>query len=183
MTCGNPECESVTTHSYDLNELASTIVWAQESLGEEPFKIVLPYLSEATKREVWVGVRFLRAVDANNILAKRKTKRRMTARPGGVRTNNRYQEQRRTEPQQLDDSLTENLERLIVSVMGVQDPFTIRSFVSKLHAKDTATIREWLRDNTPGIDNTVTVTCPDCSNEFTVELPITESFFRPAKPR
>ena len=50
-----------------------------------------------------------------------------------------------------------------------------------LIGRDTAAIREWLRENTPGIDSTVTITCPSCDTSFTVELPITESFFRPTQ--
>lgn len=192
FTCPNTECEAISTHKYDLNELAGTIVWAQEGMGDEPFKVGLPYLTDATAREVWISVRFLRAYDANDILARRKVKRTAIAKPGGVRTRMRGQAQgggrnplnvgqQRKQNQQLDDTLTDNLEKVIVNVMGAGDPFTVRSFVQQMHAKDTATVREWLRSNTPGIDNTVIVGCPDCNMEHTVELPITESFFRPSE--
>jgi cystathionine beta-lyase family protein involved in aluminum resistance len=90
--------------------------------------------------------------------------------------------QQRQQMQQLDDTITENLEKVIVNVMGSSDPIKRRQFVSQMHAQDTATVREWLRDNTPGIDNSVIVGCPDCNTEHTVELPITEAFFRPSKP-
>ncbi len=177
-----PECMTVSTHSYDLNELATTINWAKPELGPEPFKVVLPCLSKATKRDVWVGVRFLRASDSNAILAQRKARKNLVAKPG-VKTRGRgvdpREQARRT--QEIDESISQNMEKIIVNIMGTGDGFQIRQFVGKMHALDSAEIREWLRVNTPGIDNTVTVTCPDCSHEFTVELPITESFFRPAK--
>jgi hypothetical protein len=184
VTCPDTNCQAVNTHKYDLNELASTIVWANNSLGSEPFRVDLPYLSKTTGREVWVGVRFLRAVDANDMIAKRKARKKMFARPGGARsrmTPRQNQRNRQQEQQQLDDTISENMEKIIISVMGVQDPFTIRSFISKMHSQDTTAVREWLRENTPGIDNTILVECPDCNTEFTTELPITESFFRPAK--
>ncbi len=188
ITCPNENCQSVSTHTYDLNDLARTVVWANSALGPEPFRIKLPYLSNVTKREFYVGVRFLRGVDASDILAKRKARKKMFAKPGGVKTkaprgqsfDMRRQQQQN---QQLDDSVSENMEKIIVSVMGVSDHFQIRQFIEKMHAQDTAAVREWLRDNTPGIDNTVTVECPECSREFTMELPITESFFRPSKTR
>jgi hypothetical protein len=188
ITCPDRDCESVTTHKYDLNELAQTIVWAEPGLGDEPFRVDLPYLTEATGRDVWVSVKFLRAGDANDMLAKKKTKDRMMVRPGGVKTRQTRGQMRSADPrrqeaenQRIDDTITDNMEKIVVNVMGVGDVFTVRSFINKLHSQDTATIREWLRNNTPGIDNTVTVTCTDCGNEFTTELPITESFFRPAK--
>lgn len=188
ITCPNTNCEAVSTHIYDLNELSQTITWAKPELGREPFQVELPYLSAATKRKVWVGVRFLRASDANDILAKRKARKKMFAKPGGVRTRNRPGQRAAVDPRQqaeqnqvLDDTISQNMEKIITNIMGVGDLFTVRNFIEKMHAQDTAAVREWLRENTPGIDNTVTVTCPECSNEFTVELPITDSFFRPSK--
>jgi len=187
ITCPNVNCEAVSTHTYDLNDLAQTINWAKPELGREPFQVDLPYISAATKRRVWVGVRFLRASDASDILAKRKTRKKMFAKPGGVRTRSRSGQQsvdprqQAEQNQMLDDTISHNMEKIIVNVLGINDLFTVRDFISKMHAQDTAAVREWLRENTPGIDNTVTVTCPECSNEFTVELPITDSFFRPSK--
>jgi len=184
FTCPNQECGSVTTHAYDLNELASTVTWADEGLGEEPFKVVLPYMSEAYKREVYVSVRYLRAYDANDMLSRRKVKEKFKVRPGNtVRTRGQQRPNaaQRSQNQELDDTISENLEKVIVDINGAGDKFQIRQFVSQMHATDTATVREWLRENTPGIDNSVTVGCPDCNTEHTVELPITESFFRPSK--
>jgi hypothetical protein len=181
ITCTNQDCQRISTHSYDLNELATTIQWADPALGAEPFKITLPYLTKATGRDVYVGVRFLRGSDANDILNKRKTRKKMFARPGGVRTRGRNPLESRQEVQTVDDSLSENLEKIILHVMGVNDPVMIRQFIGKMHAQDTATIREWLKEHTPGIDTTISVSCPDCAHEFTVELPITEGFFRPSK--
>lgn len=199
VTCPNKECGAINTHSYDLNDLAATIRVSNPSLGQEPFRVELPYLTEATGRKFWVSLRFLRAYDANDMIAKRRATKKMLARPGGVKSKaQEIAKQRAQEANELrrgavdprnqerqnvmlDSALDENLEKIIVNVMGVDDRLKIRNFVQKLHARDTATIREWLRVNTPGIDNTVEIVCPDCANEFTVELPITEGFFRPSK--
>jgi len=191
VTCPSAVCGVTNTHVYDLNELAQTIVWSDSGLGQEPFKVVLPYISKMVDKEFWVGVRFLRASDANEMLARRKFKKKTFARPGGgVKTNplrhgrgagggqNQGQVQQR---QELDDTISDNLEKIIVNVMGETDVFVIRNLIGKLHGRDTTAIREWLRVHTPGIDNTVAVTCPDCNQEFKVELPITENFFRPTE--
>lgn len=180
---GCPQCEASSTHKYDLNDLASTIKWANASIGHEPFKVILPYMSKATGREVFVGLRFLRALDANDILAQRKFRKQHFSRPASSVRAGTLPSQRAKQRQEatLDDSLTENLEKMIVSVMGVTDQTTIKTFVQKLHSTDTAAIREWMRENSPGIDTTVVITCPSCDNEFRAELPISESFFRPVK--
>jgi hypothetical protein len=181
VTCPDQECQQVHTHTYDLNQLAGTIRGAKKELGQEPFKVVLPYLTKSVGRDIWVELRFLRAYDANEMIARRKVRKKIV-RPGTAR-NVGPVDARKQQQQQvvLDSALDDNLEKVIASVLGDTDRFKIRQFVQQLHAQDTATIREWLRDNTPGIDNTIKIDCPDCGGEFTVELPITESFFRPTK--
>lgn len=186
VSCPNPNCEATNTHMYDLNNLASTITYAKPELGQEPFKVVLPYLSRVTKRDFWVGVRFLRASDSNDMMAKRKSHKKMMAAPGssirtGTKAKGISQRGQARQNEALDDTISQNMEKIIVSVLGVTDHFQIRRLIEQLHAQDSAAIREWLRENTPSMDNTVTVTCADCSQQFTVELPISESFFRPSK--
>lgn len=180
LTCPNPTCGVVDTYTYDLNLLSSTIKYADDAIGYEPFKIVLPFLTKTTGREVFVHVRFLRTRDTYNMLHKQSFKKKTTAKPS-VRT--RGQDNRKNTPsnQQLDDTISDNLERVIVDVMGVSDPLVIREFVSRMHAMDTATIREWLKDNTPSMDSSIIITCPSCDHEFTAGLPISEGFFRPSK--
>ena len=182
---GCPNCETSSTHKYDLNDLASTITWADAAVGREPFKVILPYMSKVTNREVFVGVRFLRASDANEILSQRKFRKQAYTKPGNsVRSGGLLPSQRnkqKIDNNTLDESITENLEKMITSVMGITDQIAIRSFVQKLHSTDTSTIREWVREHSPGIDTTVIITCQQCDHEFKAELPISESFFRPVK--
>jgi hypothetical protein len=181
FTCPNESCGKSTTYNYDLNALAETIKWANHSLGAEPFKIDLPYASQILSHNVSVEIRFLRAVDTNNMIAMRKARKNMFSQ-GLVRNRTQNKAQGNfSRTQDAEDMITDNLARMIVSVLGETDEYTIKRFVEKMHASDTATIREWLRENTPGIDNTVIITCPSCNNDFTVELPMTEGFFRPAK--
>lgn len=181
VNCPNQECQQVHTHTYNLNELASTITAADDTIGEEPFRIILPYLTETMGRDIWVSVRFLRAYDANDMINRRRVRKKI-ARPGSRgRSGPVDPRQQQQEQVVLDNALDDNLEKVIVNILGSTDKLKIRQFVQQLHAKDTATIREWLKDHTPGIDNTISIECPDCGGDFTVELPITESFFRPVK--
>lgn len=173
-TCNN--CSSVDTYKYDINELAQTITYAKQELGQEPFKLVLPYISSATGKDIFINIRFMRSHDLRFIMSKRRTLGRAFNEAHSA--DPRVQNKRAAD---ADTDITENLERIIVSVMGVSDPYTISKFVSQLHAHDTAYIREWLKDNTPGINSRVDMLCKKCSAKFTIELPLTESFFRPAK--
>lgn len=177
VTCPMADCEAVSTHAYDLNELAKTIKYADEGLGLEPFKVSLPHLSEITKRDFWVEVRFLRGRDTNDMVSLKRTKKKMFAAPA-VRAG---QDKRRPQHRdvQIDETLTENLQMLIVSIMGIKKSrHEIALFANKLHSSDTAAIREWLRENSPGIDPTISLTCPECNQEIQIGMPIGESFFR-----
>jgi hypothetical protein len=83
----------------------------------------------------------------------------------------------------IDETLEDNLNMLIVEAMGSTDKAKIRELIGRLHASDTATIREFLKDNSPGIDTSIVVNCSACGQEMRMELPITESFFRPTVTR
>ena len=37
---------------------------------------------------------------------------------------------------------------------------------------------EYLDENSPGVDTTISISCDECNNEMKVALPVTESFFR-----
>ena len=175
LTC--PQCEAVNTYTYDLNELSSTITPGNPGLGDEPFKVVLPYLSEITGREVFVRVRLLRGTDVSNLARRQRFKKKVS--PASPRSGTQRQVQAT-----VDDSLTENLNLIVVDWMGeVRDPAKIKALIEKLHSSDLAAIREFLKGNSPGIDTMINVTCPGCSTEFKTELPITENFFRPTQRR
>ena len=167
-----PSCELKSTHQYDLNTLASTITGPSPGLDQEPFKIVLPYMSESLKQEVFVTIKLLRGRDVNQYTASRKFKKRIT--PGAATEHYRN-------PGAVDDTLTEGMMLSLVSWMGeVTDEQKLRRLVDRLHSRDLAVIREFLKNNTPGIDTTINVSCPGCGTEFKTELPITEGFFRPS---
>ena len=187
LTCPNPQCRATSTHEANLNELAQTITWADQSLGAEPFSVRLPFLSKTAGRDMTVGIRFLRVADSQAISRNQQTIRRSVGGSGHARIIPRkkggrpgVQQRPNDDNIALDDTLTKNIETVIVNIMdSVTDKTKIRQFVDRLHSSDLATIREWLTNNTPGIMTQVEVTCPECANEFRVMLPITEGFFRP----
>jgi len=171
-----PSCGNTSVQTYDLNELAKTMQTAKPDLGEEPFKVILPYMSKVAGSEVWVKVRFMRGRDISAIASRQRFQKRVRA---------------ATATKQLsvviDNALTENLSLIIAAFGGagltgeVTDSAKIRALADseKMHSSDTATIREFLKANAPGIDTQIRASCPDCSREFDVDLPLQESFFRP----
>lgn len=179
--CPNQQCKCTSTHSVDLNELVHSIVWADESLGPEPFRVDLPYLSKITGRDFYASVKFLRVRDASNI---RRAKKAQNVINGAsrvkIKTRNKTQQpQQRSDDITIDDVVTQNIETVIADVNGCTDRFKIRSIVNKMQSTDIAVIREWLTDHTPSLETMVELTCPGCGEAYSAMLPITESFFRP----
>lgn len=183
-----PECEQPGPHNYDLTELWSTVRFPDESLGNEPFKVVLPICTEQVKRnhpdaEFWVKIRFLRGYDTMDMMDVNAP-----AGVGRARNRNRKKDLVRDKiverGDNLDETIEKNINRVIVEVMGSTNRSKIQEFVKKLHAADIAAIMDFLRDKSPGIDTSIQTDCPNaqCKATFVVPLPITESFFRPTRP-
>ena len=188
-TCPDKACQHISSHSIDLNDLVSTITWSDPALGPEPFKVVLPYFSRQMDREISVSIRFLRVSDAQVIQRQQKAREIAT---GGSRIRVKPRERRiqtQTQPQEsrdnipIDDAISQNIETVIADVMGVRDRFKIKTFVDKMHSSDIATVRDWLTENTPGIETMIDLQCPQCNETHRAMLPITESFFRPQNIR
>jgi hypothetical protein len=185
-TCPNQQCGQTATHTIDLNELVNTIIWADESLGSEPFKINLPYLTKTTGRDISASIRFLRVRDASSI---QRTKKAQNILGGSsrarIKPRDRVMQQvdHSHDEVALDDIVTQNIETVIVDIMGVTDRFKIKSIVNKMQSTDLAVIREWLSEHTPSIETMIEMQCAGCGETHRAMLPITESFFRPQVSR
>ena len=177
VTCANEQCKVVSTHEYNLNKLGSTI--RVPKVTSEPIRILLPYFSKMLGKDIWVEARFLRGRDIQVMIRQQKIKGRMKS----SEARNAKTGESMAEDNSIDATIEENLNLLITSVNGVKDRIKIQQFISRLHAKDTATIRESLKENQPGIDTEIIIDCPNCKQEMRIELPITESFFRPTESR
>jgi hypothetical protein len=173
LECTNKECGLTATYSYDMNNLAFKIQRAREDLGPEPFKIELPYLSKVVGKAFWVKARLSRGHDVLKMTNQMGVKARMKRGAAENKDSN--------DPLGVDESISQNLYDVITEVMGDKSPTTIKRIIDKLHSMDNATIREYLNDVSPGIDTRIKTTCETCGNEMSMDLPITESFFRPSK--
>lgn len=159
LTCG--KCSSSSTHEYDLNELYKTV--KGPTFDKEPYQLELPYMSKKIGQTVTVGLKLLRVSDVHAIINNKKLLKR-----GGIKVDD-------------ETSVEKNLSVVISDVNGDTNRVKIDKFIEKLHSSDSSLIRQFLDDNSPGIETKIDVTCPDCDNEMRVDLPITETFFRPKK--
>jgi len=166
VKCPDADCGASSVHKYDLNNLAQKIRRAKRELGPEPFRVLMPFMSEQFKQEVWVSVRFFRGGDITAAMNKQRNVRRVGGRVG------------------VNELVAENIAMAIVDFMGEKkDAASIRNMVDNLHGIDSATLRQFFNDYAPGIDTIIDLECPTCGNQFRVDLPITENFFRSSGAR
>lgn len=174
MECSN--CGATSPHIYDLNKLVTSIKWANPSLGSEPFRVNLPFISEATQRDVWVSVRFMRGYDSDAVQKTAATKKKMMQSKGVAKS---AAERKDAQSKAISESINDNLEQIVMNINGVvDDRFKIRQMLSTLQSQDLSAIRDWVKDKSPGIDTTVVTNCPECETETTALLPLSDNFFR-----
>lgn len=177
IKCSDDDCGATQRHVFDLNQLCSTIKSPKSDLDCEPFEVKLPYLSEATGRDVFVKVRMLRRSDLTTMTSEKKHKKLIG--PSNARVNKLTKRFRQVQSiESLNDVVEKNLSLVIVEALGSTDRIKIDKLVERMHSSDTAAIRQYLDENSPGVDTTIVVNCNECNNEMKVSLPITESFFR-----
>ncbi len=183
ITCTNEACKRQSNHVFDLNKLAGTI--KSPKYNREPIKILLPHLTKELNRDLWVEMRLMRGRDLQIMMRNQKIKGTLIAGQAKSMAEVESEEKGPVADNEiiLDSTIEDHLNMLIVSVNGVTDRALINGFVRKMHAADTATIRETLRDAQPGVDTRIAIMCPECKTDLQLDLPITESFFRPTESR
>ena len=79
----------------------------------------------------------------------------------------------------LETNITTYLKYVILSVDGKRDKTKISQFIKHMPAFDSKSIRNFIKNNEPGMDMTGRFSCKNCSynNEFTI--PVTAEFFWP----
>lgn len=172
VRCPNESCRQESTHTYDMNQLGRTIRHPQ--YPEEPIKVRLPYMSNYLDREFYVKVRYLRGRDNKTIEEYRRFQSKLVSK----RPNYKDVDAKETLIP-LDESIEKNLDLVISDINGETDRNKIKAVISKLSSTDTSTIRRFLADTMPGLDTMIEITCPQCETIMNIDLPITESFFRP----
>lgn len=164
FTCANDNCQKSNINAYNLAAIMNTAKYGDESLGAEPFKVTLPYMSASTNRDFWIKVRFTRGKDLQDMLAKQQR------RPKG-----------KSDLEFADDTIADNISSVITEAMGKTERHKINALVERLHSEDTATIRSFLEESQPGIDLSIQVECQHCGHTMSTVLPLSEEFFRPKR--
>ncbi len=75
--------------------------------------------------------------------------------------------------------VTQQLQRIIVSVNGDSSPQAIKYVAENLPSLDSRHLRMALKDATPNVDLTQGFSCTECGHEQEMEVPLTADFFWP----
>lgn len=78
-----------------------------------------------------------------------------------------------------DAVVTTNLMYSILSIEGIEDRGKIANFVRMMPARDSLALRNYIRDNEPGIKMRQETVCPACGHSAEVSMPIGTSFLWP----
>lgn len=153
-----PECGTKAPHSFDLAGLPiKRLEIPPVSPGVNLFDFVLPYSKKVVK------FRFLTGRDEEEIVATSEKQKKL-----GMST---------------EATVTTSLLYSIVSIDGVEDRAKIASFIKMMPARDSLALRNYIRDNEPGIIMKQETTCPACGHEEEVNMPLGVSFLWPSAGR
>jgi hypothetical protein len=152
------ECSTKNPRQFDLAQLPIRrleISPVQE--GMNLFEFALPYSKKI------VRFKFLTGRDEELIMATSQKQKKL-----GMSS---------------DTAITTNLLYSVVSIDGVEDRAKIAAFVRMMPARDSLALRNYIRENEPGIIMRQEVTCPSCGHGEEVSMPIGVSFLWPSAQR
>jgi hypothetical protein len=156
VTVPCPACEKKISNSFDLSKLEI------KPLGEEPeqagvnaFKVELPVSKKTAVFKLLTG-----ADEKDMAQAEKQLKKALGV--GAPET-----------------PVTSRLFYHTLSIGGETDRNKLKQIISTLPAGDSHKLRSRLEQVAPGVDMSQTVTCPECSEEVEVVVPVGPEFFWP----
>lgn len=156
MEC--PECNVKSPHVFDLSSLPIKRLEIDPIVpGENVFEFVLPM----TKKNV--KFKFMTGRDEEEIMLMSEKQKKL-----GLPN---------------DSSVTTNLLYSIHSIDGIEDRAKISNFVKNMPARDSLALRNYIRDQEPGIVMKQDTTCNACGHTEEVSMPLGVSFLWPSSGR
>jgi len=156
VDCGS--CNNKTPRTFNLAELPiRRLEIAPVQEGMNLFEFKLPKCGKT------VRFKFLTGRDEEEIVATQAKQKKL-----GL---------------QGETSVTTSLLYSIVSIDGVEERAKIANFIRMMPALDSLALRNYIRDNEPGIVMRQDVTCPTCGEAEEVSMPMGVSFLWPGAQR
>lgn len=152
------ECASKTPHSFNLAELPiRRLDLTPVEQNSNIFEFMLPYSKKLVK------FKFMTGRDEEEIMATQEKQKKLAI--------------------NTDSSVTTSLQYLIVSVDGVTDRSKLANFVKAMPARDSLALRNFIRENEPGVIMKQLAACSNCGHEEVLDMPLGITFLWPAAGR
>jgi len=152
------ECGAKTPHDFDLGGLPiQRLNIDPVRAGMNLFQFQLPYSKKV------VNFRFLTGRDEEEIVALGEKQKKLGL--GG------------------ESNVTTSLMHSIVSIDGVEDRVKISNFIKLMPARDSLALRNYMKDNEPGVLMKQETTCSACGFSAEVTMPLGVSFLWPSAGR
>lgn len=149
------ECDAKNQQTFNLAELPIKRLEIEPvSDGQNLFEFVLPH----TKKKV--KFRFTTGKDEEELSVTQEKQKKL-----GLKT---------------DSTVTTALQQSIVSIDGVEDRAKINNFIRMMPARDSLALRNYIRQNEPGLTMKQDMTCPECGHSEEVNMPLGVSFLWPS---
>jgi hypothetical protein len=157
ITC--EECNNKAPHAFNLAELPIKRLELEPIIaGTNQFQFQLPYSKKVVK------FRFLTGRDEEEIMATAEKQKKL-----GLAAN--------------ESTVTTNLIHSIISVDGVEDRSKIINFIKHMPARDSLALRNYIKDNEPGVIMKQETSCPSCGHSEEVSMPLGVNFLWPQSGR
>lgn len=156
MECN--ECNAKNQNTFNLSELPIKRLQIDPvTEGQNVFEFLLPY----TKKRVLF--KFLTGKDEEDstVMAEKQKKLGLASESG----------------------VTTALQQSILSIDGIEDRFKISNFIKMMPARDSLALRNYIRENEPGVLMKQEMTCSACGNSEEVNMPLGITFLWPSSGR
>lgn len=152
------ECNVKTPRDFDLSSLGIKRLEIEPVIpGTNIFEFKLPYTGKV------VRFKFMTGRDEEEMSATAQKQKKL-----GLST---------------DNSVTTSLLYTIISIDGIEDRAKIANFVKMMPARDSLALRNYMRENEPGIDMKQDTSCGACGHTEEVTMPLGVTFLWPSAAR
>ena len=156
MEC--PECAVKSPHSFNLGALPIKRLEIEPSIpGTNVFEFLLPYSKKTVRFKFMTG----RDEEESRVLGEKQKKLALGT----------------------ESTVTTNLLYSILSIEGIEDRSKISNFIKAMPARDSLALRNYIKDNEPGITMKQDTTCNSCGHSEEVTMPLGVTFLWPSSGR
>lgn len=156
LECG--ECGVKSPHAFDLGALPIKRLEIEPSQpGSNVFDFLLPYSKKVVK------FKFMTGRDEEEIMMLNEKQKKLAL---GSESN-----------------VTTNLLYAVLSIDGVEDRAKIANFIKNMPARDSLALRNYVKDNEPGIEMKQHTVCNACGHSEEVSMPLGVTFLWPSAGR